>query len=123
MSGYSEYLGKLQFAVKVLAIVVGALMFLDMICYFFVVDTVFLKALVFPVVLVCYGIFAFLLFVTYEFGKAAGMKGHQKMRYFWIAFFLPIAGYMLVIALPDRRDDFVPQKQFCENNDNELPEI
>lgn len=37
-----------------------------------------------------------------EFGRAAAMKGWHDKKYFWIAFFLGIPGYLLVTALPDR---------------------
>lgn len=41
-------------------------------------------------------------FVAREFYKAAVMKGWTARKYFWLAFLLPPAGYLLVIALPDR---------------------
>ena len=41
-------------------------------------------------------------FLAGEFNKAAIMKGCSGRKYFWICFILPLAGYLLVIALPDR---------------------
>ena len=41
-------------------------------------------------------------FIAKEFYKAAAMKGWNSRKYFWIAFLLPLAGYILVAALPDR---------------------
>ena len=37
-----------------------------------------------------------------EFYKAAVMKGWPSRRYFWFPVLLTQAGYLLVIALPDR---------------------
>ena len=31
-------------------------------------------------------------------------KGYSEKAYLWIAYFLPLVGYMLVIAMPDRRN-------------------
>ena len=41
-------------------------------------------------------------FVSFEFYKAAVMKGWPQKRYLYIAFLLPLIGYLLIIALPDR---------------------
>ena len=40
--------------------------------------------------------------VAKEFYKAAVARGWPEKKYFWICFLLPPAGYLLVIALPDR---------------------
>ena len=40
--------------------------------------------------------------VAREFYKAAVARGWPQKKYFWICFLLPIAGYLLIIALPDR---------------------
>ena len=40
--------------------------------------------------------------VAREFFLAAAMKGWASRKYFFYAFFLPIIGYLLVVALPDR---------------------
>lgn len=46
------------------------------------------------------------LFVCYllakEFYKVAQLKGYYEKKYLWLCFFLGIAGYLLVIALPKR---------------------
>ena len=36
------------------------------------------------------------------FFEAAKEKGYHDSKYFWICFWLSFAGYLLVIALPDR---------------------
>ena len=41
-------------------------------------------------------------FIANEFYKAAVAKGWPQKKYFWLCFLLGIAGYLLVIALPDR---------------------
>ena len=41
-------------------------------------------------------------FVAREFYLAASMKGWASKKYFFLAFFLPVIGYLLVLALPDR---------------------
>ena len=41
-------------------------------------------------------------FVAKEFYKAAVARGWPQKKYFWICFLLPVIGYLLVIALPDR---------------------
>ena len=40
--------------------------------------------------------------IAREFYKVASMKGWPRKRYFWFSFLLPIAGWVLVAALPDR---------------------
>lgn len=45
--------------------------------------------------------------VAKEFYKIAEMKGFPESKYLWIPFFLGIVGWMLVIALPDRRKQTV----------------
>lgn len=45
------------------------------------------------------------------FYEIACEKGFSEKRFFWIAFLFGIVGYLLVIALPDRKKDhYVPQK-------------
>lgn len=51
-----------------------------------------------------------------QFYAAANAKGHSSRKYFWISFLIPTAGYLLVIALPDRLDS--PQVVA-----DELPEL
>lgn len=41
-------------------------------------------------------------FVSREFYKAAAMKGWGEKKYFWLPFLAWGAGYLLIIALPDR---------------------
>lgn len=42
-------------------------------------------------------------FVAAEFYDVANKKGYESRKYFWIPFLLGITGYLLVIALPDRK--------------------
>lgn len=49
--------------------------------------------------------------VAKEFYKIAEMKGHAESKYLWISFFLSVVGWMLVIALPDRRQQTVQVQQ------------
>ena len=63
--------------------------------------------------------------VAYEFYIIAVMKGHDESKYFWISFLFPLAGWLMVIALPDRnaprtvvRDTVQPN-----NTSDELPEL
>lgn len=46
--------------------------------------------------------FAVHCFVAFEFYNAAKMKGWSEKKYLIMAVFLWIAGYLLIIALPDR---------------------
>lgn len=41
-------------------------------------------------------------FMAVEFYKAASAKGWGQRKYFWLAFLLTFAGYILIAALPDR---------------------
>ena len=41
-------------------------------------------------------------FVAKEFYIAAVSRGWPQRKYFWFCFLLPFAGYLLVLALPDR---------------------
>lgn len=47
------------------------------------------------------GLWIFYLLAV-EFQKVADAKGWPEEKYKWIAFLIPIAGYLLVAALPDR---------------------
>lgn len=49
--------------------------------------------------------------VAKEFYKIAEMKGHAESKYLWISFLLGVVGWMLVIALPDRRQQTVQVQQ------------
>ena len=41
-------------------------------------------------------------FMAVEFYRAASAKGWGQRKYFWLAFLLTFAGYILIAALPDR---------------------
>ena len=63
-----------------------------------------------------------ILFIDYliamEFYRVAEMKGYTQKKYLWLPFLLGAVGYMLVIALPDRRTG-----QSNKANVDELPEL
>ena len=42
------------------------------------------------------------IYISNQFRKTAADKGYEGRQYFWLVFFLPIAGMILVAALPDR---------------------
>lgn len=42
-------------------------------------------------------------YLAKQFYEAAQDKGYDEKKYFWIAFWLNAVGYLLVIALPDRK--------------------
>ena len=59
-------------------------------------------------------------FVSNEFYKVAVMKGYDEGKYLWIPFFFGVAGYLLVVALPDR----VAKNTKAEKNTiDEIPEL
>ena len=41
-------------------------------------------------------------YLAAQFCDAANDKGYDGSKYLWICFLFPFAGYLLVIALPDR---------------------
>lgn len=57
-------------------------------------------------------------YLASEFYKVVQMKGYSETKYFWIAFLFSFAGYLLIIALPDKTQT-APQ-----NNDTDsLPRL
>ena len=44
------------------------------------------------------------------FYEIACMKGHEQKKYFWWCFGMPCVGYLLVIALPDKKTERQEQK-------------
>lgn len=59
----------------------------------------------------------FSLILANEFAKIATAKGYTYNKYFWLCFLFSIAGYLLVIALPDINARVEDKKEF------ELPEL
>lgn len=59
--------------------------------------------------------------ITKEFYSISQQKGYNQKKYFWICFFLGIIGYLLVIALPNLRNNSsnVILESSTENNDKE----
>lgn len=43
-------------------------------------------------------------YLANQFYEAAQEKGYHDRKYFWICFWLGYPGYLLVIALPNRRN-------------------
>ena len=41
-------------------------------------------------------------FAAGEFYKLAEDKGYHSRKYFWWAFLVPMVGYLLIVAMPDR---------------------
>jgi len=41
-------------------------------------------------------------FAAGEFYKLAEDKGYHSRKYFWWAFLMPVVGYILIAAMPDR---------------------
>lgn len=41
-------------------------------------------------------------FAAGEFYKIAEDKGYHSRKYFWWAFLVPVVGYLLIVAMPDR---------------------
>lgn len=69
-------------------------------------------------------IVAFVLIINFliarEFYHVAQAKGYDETKYLGIAFFVPIAGYLLVIALPNRANT---QEQVQAVAIDKLPEL
>ena len=42
------------------------------------------------------------IYISNQFKKTAADKGYEGRQYFWLVFFLPLVGMILVAALPDR---------------------
>lgn len=57
--------------------------------------------------------------IAKEFERIAEMKGYEEKRYFWWSFLLTVAGWAMVIALPDR-SGAVQDKPVTED---EIPDI
>lgn len=54
-----------------------------------------------------------------KFNEIAQMKGHNG--YFWWCFWLGIIGWIMVAALPDRRN--LAHSQNSKDNTDDLPEL
>ena len=53
------------------------------------------------------------------FYSIACMKGHNDKKYFWWCFFVPPAGYLMVVALPDRPKEEKSESLFEKVNRSE----
>ena len=64
--------------------------------------------------------------IANEFRKIAVDKGYSHMKYFWIAFLLGVAGYILIAAMPDRNAQRLNNSANITNPANssdELPDL
>lgn len=73
-------------------------------------------------------LFAFALLVAdimaaVEFNSIANRKGYPGNKYGWWCFLFPAAGYLMVIALPDRGQQAEATPAKGEFDDNALPEL
>lgn len=62
-------------------------------------------------------------FISKSFQDAAIEKGYNNEKYFWFCFFFNMAGYLLVVALPDRKGGNVSGAASKKASLNELPEL
>lgn len=44
-----------------------------------------------------------IIITTFEMNKIANNKGYEGYKYFWLCFCAGIFGYLVVIALPDKK--------------------
>lgn len=56
-----------------------------------------------------------------EFNSIAHQKGYTGNKYGWWCFWFPFAGYLMVVALPDRSAQPAPQKPAYDSD--ALPEL
>lgn len=49
-------------------------------------------------------------FVAEEYQSIASRKGYCGRKYFWWSFFLGFVGYLMVVALPERRGPWPEEK-------------
>lgn len=54
-----------------------------------------------------------------EFEQIAADKGYRNVKYFWWTFFVPIAGMLMVAALPDRGNGAVQKS----DKQDQLPDL
>ena len=47
-------------------------------------------------------VFVIAWFAAKEFYKLAEDKGYHSKKYFWWAFLVPVVGYLLIVAMPDK---------------------
>lgn len=78
--------------------------------------------MVFMGILLIIGLLAAYILAAKEFNSIANQKGYPGGKYGWWCFLFPAAGYLMVIALPDRGTKAVaPAKPEFENET--LPEL
>ena len=61
--------------------------------------------IMFWVILAAVAVVALASYLADCFYEVACEKGFENRKYYWIPFFLGLAGYLLVIALPDRKSE------------------
>lgn len=66
-------------------------------------------------------------YMAQQFYIAACDKGYNERKYFWICFWLVAAGWLLVVALPDKSSHLHNHEPLQTTNlgfsDNELPDL
>lgn len=57
------------------------------------------------IAIVAWLLFCFIIacLIANEFSKIAAMKGHKEGKWFWLCLIFGIVGWLMIIALPDRR--------------------
>ena len=82
------------------------------------------------IVLIALVALALWAWIAVEFNNIAKMKGYEGSRYFWWSFIFPGIGYLMVVALPDRKQSVVvsthvetTDKREIEDDLSSLPEL
>ncbi len=56
--------------------------------------------------------------VAWEFSNIAKKKGHYERRWFWYAFLFSVAGWLMVVALPNKIVEAPAERKY-----DELPQL
>lgn len=62
-------------------------------------------------VLIAIAVIAIDAILSTAFGRAAQDKGYESSKYWWYCFLFGLAGWILVAALPDRVQCFLPKNE------------
>lgn len=63
-----------------------------------------MEGLIYFLILAALALFVLLeWYIAKEFHNIAKMKGHWEKKYFWWCFWLGAVGWLMVIALPERK--------------------
>ena len=61
--------------------------------------------------------------IAQEFQQIANQKGFNERKYFWYSFLLGFAGWIMVIALPDRKSSYIINQPQTNSKNDTLPEL